>query len=141
MVHCHVFRPDTSSLFWFTTVDECPFSDSLLSYDATFCKSLAYKHQLKFCYLIFKSDFLSECDLVVGTGSMVTVDPVSGDESDVCPATSGVQGHIFSANWITLNGITYRPWQTLLIGIVNDMPLFEKWFIAYSWIIHETLKH
>jgi len=88
------------------------------------CKSLAYKHQLKFCYRIFNSDSLSECDLVVGTGSMVTVDPVSGDESDVCLATSGVQGHIFSANWITMNGVTYRPGQTLLIGIVNDMPLF-----------------
>jgi len=90
------------------------------------CKSLSQKHQLKFCYRVFNHDSLSECDLVVGTGSMMTADQSNGDENDIYLSTVGIHGHIFSANWIILNGTTYRPGQTLLIGILHDMPLFGE---------------
>jgi len=90
------------------------------------CYSLSHKHQLKFCFRVFNNDSLPECDLVVGTGRMITVDPGSADadENDLCLAASGIHGQVFSANWISLNGSTYRPGQTLLIGVLNDMPLF-----------------
>jgi len=102
-------------------------------------KSLAHKHQLKFCYRIFSNDSLSEYDLVVGTGNMVVSDTIDGDETEISLSQFGIKCPLFNAKWITLNGTTYRPGQTLLIGVMNDMPLFGELicvFVDNDRIVH-----
>jgi hypothetical protein len=38
------------------------------------CKSLSQKHQLKFCYRLLAKESLSDNDLVVGTGTVNSID-------------------------------------------------------------------
>jgi len=82
------------------------------------CKSLAQKHQMKFCYRLYSKESFTDYDLVVGPGS----EAVNTDDTDSLLAAVGVLGQVLYAKWITLNGTTYRPGQTLLIGVVDDMP-------------------
>lgn len=87
------------------------------------CRSLAVKHQLKVCYRLFANESLCD-ELVVGTGSVIDVEEDSCNNVAMRLYSCGVSGHLFHAKWVKLNGITYRPGQALMTGIINDMPHF-----------------
>jgi hypothetical protein len=88
------------------------------------CKSLSQKHQLKFCYRLFAKETLSDDDLVVGTGTVNSIDQCNEEVICKCLASAGTVGKLFNAKWITFNGTVYRADQILLIDVCDDMPVF-----------------
>ena len=49
---------------------------------------------------------------------------IDADNVFYCLLCCGISGQQFCANWIICNGTKYRPRQTLLLGIDDDVPVF-----------------
>ena len=110
-------------------------------------KSCAFRHQHDVAFrLLQPRDRLS--DVVVGTGAVITLSELNdGTEVNSVLGNLGMSFEVYSANWLEVKGVRYKPGCVLVCGLEPDgqAPVFMV--VAYiiirdqcAWFVGEKLE-
>lgn len=91
-------------------------------------KTMAMRHQMMQCYIIYSRKSIDSHALEVGPGSVVLLQDVA-DGKIIAGLLKNVaiDAHVFIAKWVSIHGVSYRSGMFLVVAVNGDgQPVFSR---------------